>query len=75
MEKTTNKEGAIQTETKKEEMEYRAQPKELLQELSEVIADTFVGTYQMDDNSLIMRIPNGQAFRIIVEEVEEFLRA
>ena len=47
----------------------RARAEDLFQEVLEVITDTFVATYETEGNSIKMRIPNGQTFRILVEEV------
>lgn len=47
----------------------KANAKDLFEEIVEVITDSFVATYQAEGNSLTMRIPNGQKFRITVEEI------
>jgi len=44
--------------------------KMLLDELTEVITDTFVATYEVAENALIMRIPSGQRFSVSVEEIQ-----
>ena len=49
--------------------EEKAKAEELLQELLEVVADNFIATYETEGNSFIMRIANGQRFRVSVEEV------
>lgn len=48
--------------------EKQAKVSDLFQEIVEVITDTFVATYEIECNSIIMRIVNGQKFRITVEE-------
>ena len=49
--------------------EMRANVNELFDEVSRVIAENFVATYQKEDNCrLTMRLPNGQQFKISVEE-------
>lgn len=50
-------------------IEKKAKVSDLFKEVLEVITDTFVATYEVEENSLIMRIPNGQKFRISVEGV------
>ena len=47
----------------------KATAKDLFEKLAEVVAETFVATYEKGDNVLIMRIPNGQTFKITVQEV------
>ena len=47
----------------------KATAKDLFDKLAEVMAETFVATYEKGDNVLIMRIVNGQKFRISVEEM------
>lgn len=49
------------------ETQVQAKVSDLFKEVVEVITDSFVATYEVKDNSLIMRIPNGQKFRISVE--------
>ena len=48
----------------------KAKAEDLFQELTEVITDSFVAAYETEGNALIMRIANGQKFRIAVEEVQ-----
>lgn len=41
----------------------------LFEEVASLIVENFVATYQKDgENALIMRLPNGQQFKIAVEE-------
>ena len=49
------------------ETQVQAKVSDVFKEVVEVITDSFVATYEVKDNSLIMRIPNGQKFRISVE--------
>ena len=42
---------------------------ELFEEVSRVIKENFVATYQKEDDCVLgMRLPNGQQFKISVEE-------
>lgn len=50
--------------------EEKAKAEDLFEELVEVITDSFLATYEREENALIMRIPSGQKFRIAVEEVQ-----
>ena len=52
-----------------EKAENRANVKDLFQEIVEITRNSFVATYEVKNASLIMRIPNGQKFRISVEEI------
>lgn len=67
MEKTNQNEVFTNDNTIK--AEEQAKVSELFKEVLEVITDTFVATYEVEGNSMIMRIPNGQKFRISVEGV------
>ena len=49
--------------------EKMAKAEELFEKLAKVITEEFVATYQKDGLSLLMRIPNGQTFKITVEEI------
>ena len=49
--------------------ESEASVEELTEEIVSVIKKSFVAIYEREGNSLIMRIPNGQKFRISVEEL------
>lgn len=40
----------------------------LFKEITELIRNNFVATYEREDNSIIMRIPNGEKFRILVNK-------
>lgn len=51
--------------------EIKAKAEDLIKEILEVVADTFVATYEVEKNSIIMRIPNGQLFCIAVNEITE----
>lgn len=42
----------------------------LFKELLEVITDTFIATYEEEENSMIMRLVSGKRFRISVEELK-----
>ena len=42
---------------------------ELFKELAGTIAELYVAIYEKQDNSLIMRLLNGQKFKITVEEM------
>ena len=43
----------------------------LFEEVASLIVENFVATYQKDgENTLIMRLPNGQQFKISVEEMQ-----
>ena len=43
----------------------------LFEEVANLIVENFVATYQKDgENALIMRLPNGQQFKISVEEMQ-----
>lgn len=55
----------------KEEIGTRAKVGDLFKELSELVRNSFIGTYEIKDTSIIMRIPNGQKFRISVEEIAQ----
>ena len=48
----------------------KTKTEDLFQELTEVITDSFVATYKTEENALIMKISNGQKFRISVEELK-----
>lgn len=58
-------------ELTKEEIGTRAKVGELCKKLSELVRNSFIGTYKVEDTSIIMRIPNGQKFRISVEEITQ----
>ena len=58
-------------ELTKEEIGTRAKVGELCKELSELVRNSFIGTYKVEDTSIIMHIPNGQKFRISVEEIAQ----
>ncbi len=47
----------------------KATAEELFEKLAKVITEEFVATYERKDLALLMRIPNGQMFKITVEEV------
>ena len=49
--------------------EKMAKAEELFDKLAKVITEEFVATYQKDGLSLLMHIPNGQTFKITVQEV------
>ncbi len=49
--------------------ECKAKVGDLFEKLVEVIVNNFVATYERKDLALLMRIPNGQTFKISVEEV------
>ena len=53
-------------EKQKEKM---AKAEDLFEKLAKVITEEFVATYKRKDLALLMRIPNGQTFKITVEEV------
>ena len=55
----------------KEEIGKRAKVGDLFQEILELVRNSFIGTYKVEDTSIIMRIPNGQKFRISVEEITQ----
>ncbi len=55
----------------KEEIGKRAKVENLFQEILELVRNSFIGTYETQDHSIIMRIPNGQKFRISVEEIAQ----
>ena len=47
----------------------KASAEALFEEIASVIAENFVATYQKEENnSLTMRLPNGQEFQISVQE-------
>ena len=51
--------------------EKRASVGVLFEEVASLIVENFVATYQKDgENALIMRLPNGQQFKISVEEMQ-----
>lgn len=50
-------------------MENKVQAEDLLKELTDVIRNAFVATYEREEDSLIMRLVNGQSFCIKVEEM------
>ena len=51
--------------------EKRASVSALFEEVTSLIVENFVATYQKDgENTLIMRLPNGQQFKISVEEMQ-----
>ena len=52
----------------KEEISTRAKVGDLFKELSELVRNSFIGTYEIEATSIIMCIPNRQKFRISVEE-------
>ena len=41
----------------------------LFKELLEVVTDTFIATYEVEGNSMVMKIVCGKKFRISVEEL------
>lgn len=47
----------------------RATAEEVFKRITEVIVNTFVATYEKENNRLFVRLPNGQRFRVEVEEV------
>lgn len=49
--------------------ECKAKAEDLFEKLAKVITEEFVATYERKDLALLMRIPNGQTFKITVEEV------
>lgn len=55
----------------KEEIDKRAKVGDLFQEILELVRNNFIGTYDIKDHSIIMRIPNGQKFRISLEEMAQ----
>jgi hypothetical protein len=64
MEKT-EKMNVLTMEMKKEQ---KASVTELFEEVVEVITDSFVAIYEREDTALIMQIPNGQKYKITVQE-------
>ena len=51
--------------------EKRASVGALFEEVASLIVENFVATCQKDgENALIMRLPNGQQFKISVEEMQ-----
>ena len=63
------KEISVQTTAEQTKQAHKAKVEDLFAEIVEVIKNNFVAIYQTQANALIMRIPNGQKFRVIVEEV------
>lgn len=59
-----------ETERKEVLTAEKAKAEDLFQELLEVIEDTFIATYEVEKCALVMRIPNGQRFRVSVQEIE-----
>ena len=58
-------------EEKNRNKEKRASVGVLFEEVASLIVENFVATYQKDgENALIMRLPNGQQFKISVEEMQ-----
>ena len=58
-------------EGKNRNKEKRASVGVLFEEVASLIVENFVATYQKDgENALIMRLPNGQQFKISVEEMQ-----
>lgn len=58
-------------EGKNRNKEKRASVGALFEEVASLIVENFVATYQKDgENALIMRLPNGQQFKISVEEMQ-----
>ena len=58
-------------EGKNRNKEKRASVGVLFEEIASLIVESFVATYQKDgENTLIMRLPNGQQFKISVEEMQ-----
>lgn len=47
----------------------RANAGELMENLTDLIRHNFVATYGREEGALIMRLPNGQTFRIWAEEI------
>ena len=51
--------------------EKKASASALFEEVASLIVENFVATYQKDgENVLVMRLPNGQQFKISVEEMQ-----
>ena len=42
---------------------------ELFDALTEIVRETFVATYEKEENTLVMRLVNGQRFAISVQEL------
>ena len=58
-------------EGKHRNKEKRASVGVLFEEVASLIVENFVATQQNDgENTLIMRLPNGQQFKISVEEMQ-----
>ena len=47
----------------------KANARELLDALTKMVRETFVATYEKEENALIMRLINGQRFAISVQEI------
>ena len=58
-----------QAELLKKRINDKAKAGDLLQKLLELVRETLVATYEEKNGMIFMRIPNGQRFKILVEEV------
>ena len=57
------------TMEKNETMKERATVEGLFCEITELIRNNFVATYQRMENILTMRLPNGQKFSVSIQEI------
>ena len=48
---------------------YRAKAEDLLNELTSVMRSAFIAIYEKEEKSVIMRLVNGQRFRVTVDEL------
>lgn len=68
MNDTEEMKGFTKAKTMKEQE--KATTNEVLQSLLEVVSENLVAIYEVEERSIIMRILNGQKFRISIEEIQ-----
>ncbi len=63
------KEKDLQTsEREKNRIEDKSTAEYLFQEVAELVVNNFVATYRKEGGALLMRIPGGKTFKIIVQD-------
>lgn len=56
-------------EEQKDKKKKRVETKELFEEIVGVVKDNFVAIYETEQSTLIIRMLNGQKFRLSLEEI------
>ena len=56
-------------EEQKDKKKKRVETKELFEEIVGVVKDNFVAIYETEQSTLIIRMLNGQNFRLSLEEI------